>query len=180
LPGEKPTAAMVLSLIGGIFVLLGGAFIAFLGSVISSLSLAGTGAASATLLALGLVGVIFGIIMILGAVMMYTNPQSHTMWGVIVLILSILSWIVAAGGLFIGFLLGLIGGILALVFKPSMGPTMMPGQPMGSYPTGAMGPMGTAPPQMGQPMGQMGMTCKNCGASIPAGATRCPSCGASL
>ncbi|GEM_PF-1185307 len=174
--GEKPTAAMVLSLIGGIFVILGGVFIAFLGSVIGSLSIVGSGGASATLLALGLVGVVFGIIMILGGVMMYTNPRSHTMWGAIVLVLSILSWVTAVGGLFIGFLLGLIGGILALVFKPSMAPGMMPGQPMGSYPTGAMGPMGTAPP----PMGGMGMTCKNCGASIPAGATRCPSCGAAV
>jgi hypothetical protein len=34
--GDKPTAAMVLSLIGGIFVILGGAFIAFLGSLVSS------------------------------------------------------------------------------------------------------------------------------------------------
>jgi len=161
---------MVLSLIGGIFVLIGGAILAAVGGFLASLSIIGGG-----VLLLGIVGVVFGIIMIVGAVMMYSNPQSHTMWGVIILVLSILSWVVAAGGLFIGFLLGLIGGILALVFKPSMGPAMMPGQPMGAYPTGAM-PMGTAPP----PMGQMGMTCKNCGASIPAGATRCPSCGASL
>lgn len=163
---------MVLSLIGGIFVLIGGAIIAAVGGFLASLTVIGGG----FVLAFGIVGVVFGIIMIIGAVMMYSNPQSHTMWGVIVLVLSILSWVFAAGGIFIGFLLGLIGGILALTFKPSMGPAMMPGQPMGSYPTGAMGPMGTTPP----PMGQMGMTCKNCGASIPAGATRCPSCGASL
>lgn len=173
--GEKPTAAMVLSIIGGIFVLLGGLFIAFLGSIIGSLNIVGGGAASSTLLVLGLVGVIFGIIMAVGGVMMYKNPQSHTMWGAIVLVLSIFSWVVAVGGLFIGFLLGLIGGILALVFKPSMAPSMMPGQQMGSMPMGSMTPMGTA-----APMGQMGTTCKNCGASIPAGAMRCPSCGASV
>jgi hypothetical protein len=43
---------------------------------------------------------------------------------------------------------------------------------MGSMPTGSMGSSTT--------MGSMGMTCKNCGASIPAGATRCPSCGAAV
>ena len=170
---------MVLSLIGGLFVLFGGIGIAFLGSLIGSLSIVGASGASGTLLALGIVGVVFGIIMIVGAVMMYSNPASHKMWGVIVLVLSILSWIVAFGGFFIGFLLGLIGGILAIVFKPSMAPGMMPGQQMGSMPMGSMGstgPMGT-----GQPMpGQMGTFCKNCGASIPAGATRCPSCGASV
>ena len=173
--GEKPTAAMVLSLIGGIFVLIGGAILAAAGGLLASLAIVGGG----LVFVFGIVGIVFGILMIVGAIMMYTNPASHTMWGAIVLVLSILSWVFAIGGIFIGFLLGLIGGILALVFKPSMGPTMMPGQPMGSYPTGAMGPMGTTPP-MGQPMGQMGMTCKNCGGSIPAGASRCPNCGASL
>jgi Family of unknown function (DUF6114)/zinc-ribbon domain len=172
--GDKPTAAMVLSLIGGIFVIFGGATLAFAGSLISSLSIAGAGSASSTLLALGLVGVIFGIIMIVGGVMMYSNPKSHTMWGAIVLVLSILSWVTAIGGYVIGFILGLIGGILALVFKPSMAPGMISPQAMGSMPTGSMG--------SGQPMGSMGMgmTCKNCGASIPAGATRCPSCGAAV
>src|ERR1700751_5362033 len=160
---------MVLSLIGGIFVLIGGAILAAAGGILASLAVVGGG----LVVVFGIIGVVFGIIMILGAVMMYTNPQSHTMWGAIVLVLSIISWVFALGGLFLGFLLGLIGGILALVFKPSMAPGMMPGQPMGSMPMGTMGPMGTAPP----PMGGMGMTCKNCGASIPAGATRCPSCG---
>jgi Family of unknown function (DUF6114)/zinc-ribbon domain len=176
LPGEKPTAAMVLSLIGGIFVLIGGALLAAAGGILSSLAIVGGGLVTA----FGIVGVVFGILMIVGAVMMYTNPASHTMWGVIVLVLSILSWVFAIGGIFIGFLLGLIGGILALVFKPSMGPTMMPGQPYGTYPTGQMGQMGMNPPPMGQPTGQMGMFCKNCGASIPAGAAKCPSCGASV
>ncbi|HEV2121003.1 MAG TPA: zinc ribbon domain-containing protein [Candidatus Bathyarchaeia archaeon] len=166
---DKPTAAMVLSLIGGIFVIIGGAFIAFVGSLIGSLNIAGASSASNTALALGVVGIIMGLIMIVGAFMMYSKPTSTKMWGVIVLILSIVSWVTAVGGLFIGFLLGLIGGILALTFKPTMAPGAMPPPMMSS----SM-PMGSAP------MGSMGMTCKNCGASIPAGATRCPSCGANL
>jgi len=52
---------------------------------------------------------------------------------------------------------------------PAMAAGMQP-PPMMSSST----PMGSAP------TGSMGMTCKNCGASIPAGATRCPSCGANL
>lgn len=171
---------MVLSLIGGIFVLLGGVTQAFIGSLISSIGTS-SGAANATGVGttvgiLGIAGIILGIIMIVGGVMMYSNPSSHTMWGVIVLILSLVSFATSSfGGFVIGFLLGLIGGILGLVFKPSMAPGMMPGQPMGSMPMGSMSSMGTA-----APMGQMGTTCKNCGASIPAGASRCPSCGASV
>ncbi len=110
--------------------------------------------------------------MIVGAAMMYSNPSSAKMWGIIVLVLSILSWFTAVGGLVIGFLLGLIGGILAIVFKPSMVPGAMPPQTMGSMPMGSMGSSPT--------MGSLGMTCKNCGANIPAGATRCPNCGASV
>jgi hypothetical protein len=167
--GDKPTAAMVLSLIGGLFVIFGGAALAFAGSIIGSFNVTGTASASNTVLALGIIGVIMGIIMVVGGFMMYSKPTSAKMWGVIVLILAIISWVTAIGGFFIGFLLGLIGGILALTFKPTMAPGAMPPPMMSS----SM-PMGSAP------MGSMGMTCKNCGASIPAGATRCPSCGANL
>lgn len=160
---DKPTAAFVLSLIGGIFLLLGGA----LATVGFSFFFGGLGAI------IGIVGVLFGLIVIIGAVMLFQKPQSHTMWGVVILILSIIA-LPSLWGFGIGSLLAFIGGILALVYKPSMGPGVMPSQPMGSMPMGSMG----AP--MGAPMGQMGMTCKNCGASIPAGATRCPSCGASV
>src|SRR6267378_5578290 len=166
--GDKPTAGMVLSVIGGIFVIFGGAALAFVGSLIGSLNVTGTGAASNTALGLGIAGVIMGIIMVVGGFMMYSKPTSAKMWGVIVLILSIISWVTALGGFFIGFLLGLIGGILALTFKPTMAPGAMPP------------PMMSSSMPMGSPMGSMGMTCKNCGASIPAGATRCPSCGATL
>src|SRR5207249_1916327 len=81
-----------------------------------------------------------------------------------------------AWGFGIGSLLAFIGAILALVYKPAMAPSMMPGQPMGSMPMGNMGSMGSM--GTGAATGQMGMTCKNCGASIPAGAARCPSLGA--
>ncbi len=122
----------------------------------------------------GIVGLVFGLIVILGSVMFYQKPESHTMWGVIILILAIID-LPGFWGFGIGSLLAFIGAILALVYKPQMAPAMMPGQPMGSMPMGAMGTIGT-----GSSMGQMGMTCKNCGASIPAGAARCPSCGASV
>jgi hypothetical protein len=158
---EKPTAAFVLSLIGGIFLLLGG----LLATVGFSFVFGGLGAL------VGIVGVIFGLIVIIGAVMLYQKPQSHTMWGVVILILSIIAF-PSLWGFGIGSLLAFIGAILALVYKPSMGPSGVPSQPMSSMPMGSMGSSPT--------MGSMGMTCKNCGASIPAGATRCPSCGAAV
>ncbi len=157
---------MVLSLIGGIFILLGGAFIAFVGSIFSGLGgLSGAGVGGAVT-AVGIVGIIFGIIIILGGIMINSNPKSHTMWGVIIIILSILSWITAAGGFVIGFILALIGGILAITFKP---PMMQP-----TVGTGMM-------PGAGTPTGSSAMIrCVSCGAMAPAGTMKCPSCGANL
>jgi len=164
---EKPTAAFVLSLIGGIIML----FVAILATVGFSVVFGGAGAL------IGIVGVVFGLIVIIGGVMLYQKPASHTMWGVIILILAIVDF-PGVWGFGIGSLLAFIGAILALVYKPAMAPSMMPGQPMGSMPMGSMSSMGSM--GTGAATGQMGMTCKNCGASIPSGAARCPSCGASV
>ncbi len=166
---EKPTAAMVLSLIGGIFILLGGAFLAFAGSVISSLNLTGVGSTGSLVTALGVVGIILGLIIIVGGVMMYNNPQTHTMWGVVILVLSLVSWVTSIGGFVIGFLLALIGGILGIVFKPIMAPPAMSTMSMGAQ------PMGSSPT-----MSAAGMKCPACGAMTPAGSTKCPNCGAML
>lgn len=67
----------------------------------------------------GLVGVLWGILMIVSAVMLNNNPASHTTWGALIIIFSILSWFGSFGGFFIGFLLGLIGGVLAVAWHPS-------------------------------------------------------------
>jgi Family of unknown function (DUF6114)/zinc-ribbon domain len=155
---DKPTAAFALSLIGGIFMLLGGIAL----TIGFSFVFGGVGAI------IGIIGVIMGLVVLLGAVMLYQKPESHTMWGIIILILSIIA-LPAAWGFGIGSLLAFIGAILALVYKPAMvGGAMPPPMMSSSMSTGS------------SPASSMGMTCKNCGATIPAGATRCPSCGANL
>ena len=106
---EKPVAAFVLSLIGGILVLVAGAALAMLGVAVAFFTF-GAG------LLLGIFA-LFGIVIIVGSIMMYSQPSSAKTWGIIVLILGILSLfgvITALGGI-----LALIGGILAIVWKPS-------------------------------------------------------------
>jgi Family of unknown function (DUF6114)/zinc-ribbon domain len=175
--GEKPTAALVLCLIGGIFILLGGVFQAFLGALISGIGTTTTGTnvtgVGSTIGILGILGIVFGIVVMVAGIMMYTNPGSHTMWGVIALVLSLVSFATSSiGGFVIGFLLTLIGGILGIVFKPSMmHPAGMGSMPMGSQ---SMGPPGA-------PMSSMtSIKCPACGASVAAGTTKCPNCGAML
>ncbi|MEE9236971.1 MAG: DUF6114 domain-containing protein [Thermoplasmata archaeon] len=120
--GGKPTAAMVLSIIGGLFILLGGAlYLAIAGFLEGLIVLGGETLDIDPVLwiqVLGAIGIVIGIVIMVGGVMMYSRPASSTIWGVIILVLSLVS-IIAAGGFFIGLILGLVGGILGIVFKPA-------------------------------------------------------------
>ncbi|MFQ5998323.1 MAG: DUF6114 domain-containing protein, partial [Candidatus Bathyarchaeia archaeon] len=49
------------------------------------------------------------------------NPAQNKAWGVIILVLSIIS-IVIGGGFAIGFILGIIGGALAIAWHPKTTP----------------------------------------------------------
>jgi uncharacterized membrane protein len=59
-----------------------------------------------------IITLVFGIIVIVCALMLYRRPQRHGMWGILIIIFSALS-----GGI-IGVVLGLVGGILAIIWKP--------------------------------------------------------------
>jgi len=114
---ESPTAAFALSLIGGIFILLGGMVSIALGSAIGSL---GYGLGGSVIAGLGVFGLICGFATILGAVWINSGEKGKVRNGaILVLIFSILSWAGGVGGFFIGFLLGLIGAILALTWNPT-------------------------------------------------------------
>jgi len=111
---EKPSAAFVLSLIAGIFILIGGLAIAAVGAIFVFLPVAG-----AAIAAIGVFGIICGLLTILGAIWINSGEKDKVRIGaILVLIFSILSWVGAIGGFFIGFLLGLIGAILALTWNP--------------------------------------------------------------
>lgn len=125
-PLEKPTAAMVLSLIGGIFILLWGALIAWVGLTFQAISFGYAGGGVALI---GVVEALLGLFVIVFGVLMYVSPEHHLPYGVLVLVCSIVS-LIGLGGLFLGFILGLIGGILGIVHKatPST-PTVVYVQP---------------------------------------------------
>lgn len=110
-PLEKPTAAMVLSLIGGIFILLWGALIAYIGATAISFGFAGGGVE-----AIGGLEAVLGLLIIVFGILLYVSPEHHVAYGVLVLVLAIVS-LIGLGGLIIGFILALIGGILGIVHK---------------------------------------------------------------
>lgn len=117
---EKPTAAFVLSLLGSIFIIIGGLIYAVIFSIIGGVfDFIGFGGLGAMAMIIGVLGIVWGIIALIGAIMMNSEDKGRVRTGaILVLIFSILSWFGAAGGIFIGFLLGLIGSILGLTWNP--------------------------------------------------------------
>jgi Family of unknown function (DUF6114) len=112
---ERPIAATILSLLAGLLIVIGGLFIASLGSDVSA---AGYYAAGGLLGGLGLLGLLFGFLIVLLSIGMYRNPEGAVGYGIAILVLSLLS-VFSGGGFILGLILGVIGGILGIVFHPS-------------------------------------------------------------
>ncbi len=147
---DRLTVAFILSLIGGVIVLAVGVLVSIALAVLT-IYIGGVGAV------FGFFGVMCGIVMIVGALMLRSRPQQHVLWGGVIAIFSLLSWFGAAGGLFIGLLLGLVGGVLGIVWRP---------------PVAQSNPNVTVP--------QATKTCPNCGAKVEPEAQYCPNCGKKL
>ena len=133
---ERPTAAFILSLVAGVFIILGGGMMSlfgygFMGMMDRYGGLGGSygrwggmmgpgfGMMGFAFGMMGFLGLIFGVIVIISALMLNSKPQEHTTWGTLVLIFSVISIFGSAmGGFGIGLILGIIGGILAITWKP--------------------------------------------------------------
>ena len=63
------------------------------------------------------IGLAAGVVVLIGAVMLYSRPASARAWGVAILVVSALGLLAGAGGLLAG-ILGIIGGILAIAWRP--------------------------------------------------------------
>lgn len=124
---EKPTTAYILSLIAGILMLLGGGMGTYSGmmggrSMMGGYNMMGPGMMGYPSwgfgMGFGVLGLIFGLVVIFGAIMLDSKPKEHKTWGTIILIFSILSIFGGMGGFGIGAILGIIGGALAISWSP--------------------------------------------------------------
>jgi hypothetical protein len=162
---EKPTAAFALGLVSGIFILLGGILFMVLPTILGVFLsfIPGLGGIGAGVFIFGLVGIVWGALVLFGATMMNSsNPSKVKTGAALVLTFSILSWFGSFGGFFIGFLLGLIGGIMGLVWHPS--PPYYTQQPV----------YGPQQPNWGQ---QVTRICPKCGRVVEENTKFCPNCG---
>jgi len=144
---EKPTVAFILSLIAGVFILLGRGMMSMFapygfGGMMNGYSGYGgyggngwyggmmgrysfgpvfgmMGGLGYGFGFLGVLGLIFGLIVIISALMLNSKPEQHSTWGILIIIFSVLSIFGSAmGGFGVGLILGLIGGILGVTWKP--------------------------------------------------------------
>lgn len=126
---EKPTAGFILSLISGVLILGGATTIGYFGSPSHYNGMMGgyyrgmmggyygmMGGSGGWFYGFAALGIVSGLLVLVGAVMMYTQPRQATTWGVVVLVFSIVS-LSGGGGFFVGAILGFVGGILALTWK---------------------------------------------------------------
>jgi hypothetical protein len=143
---QGPTTAYILFLIGGLIVLLynvvtlawfglngpyWGGFGGFMGGMMDGYHdfMGIYGGSYESFAVISIVGLVSGILMIVGAAMLRANPREHVMWGTIILVFSVVSF-VGMGGFFIGAVLGVIGGAFAVVYRPRAARTENPSASM--------------------------------------------------
>ena len=73
--------------------------------------------ASAIVGGLGAFGLTSGVIVLASAVMLQVKPNLRRTWGVLILIFSVLSFF-GTGGFVVGAILGILGGVMTLRWKP--------------------------------------------------------------
>jgi hypothetical protein len=128
---EEANAAFLLSLIGGVLILIGGlvvlglgisgAFgVGYTGSMMGSMTgymMGGFGTAavlSVAIIAASVIGIASAAIVIYGAFLVKDKPTTRSTWGALILAFSFIS-LLSLGGFLVGAVLGILGGILAMV-----------------------------------------------------------------
>jgi hypothetical protein len=130
-----------------------GAIVAVIGNAVSN---AGYGIGGA-LAGFGVLALFFGFVVLVSGIYLYFSPDQHVGVGIAIVILSLLS-LIGGGGFVIGLILGVIGGILAIVFEPETD----------------LWDDDFLPPRPPVP----GRTCPSCGQPVTPGLTNCARCGA--
>jgi hypothetical protein len=125
-----PRTASILALVGGIVILLGGVvFVAASVFILPHLDYANLNTpqgltpgsipalVSGVVGVMGVLGLVSGVIVLVSAVMLLANVGERRTWGVLILVFSVLSFL-GLGGFIVGAILGIVGGILTLRWKP--------------------------------------------------------------
>ncbi len=107
---ESPLDSAIVSAVGGAIILIVGAI--GLHILIMHGSASGYGLLQETL------GTLWGVLIIIFSILLFANRRYHVAYGAAIVALSAASWYGTSGGLFFGFLIAFIGGIMGMVWKP--------------------------------------------------------------
>ena len=119
---ERPTIAFIFSLTAGILIITNAVLLGVVAKWFIGImpTLPGSSGNDPTLLlGLATVGLIFGVLVLVGALMLRSNPVNKKIWGIVIVVFSIPS-VIMGGGFIIGFILGIIGGVKAVKLKTEM------------------------------------------------------------
>ncbi|MEK6987407.1 MAG: DUF6114 domain-containing protein [Candidatus Thermoplasmatota archaeon] len=145
-PVDRPITPFILSLLGGLLIVAGGVF----GLVFFNYSYYPYGST----LVFAMVAITTGIVVLAGCAMLYQRPDQHVIWGVLIVVFSVMSlfsWLGGLfGGFFVGMVLGIVGGCLGIAWNPG-------------------GTFGAMPRTV--------RFCQGCGRYVPIGYPFCPFCG---
>ena len=133
---QRPEPAFILSLVGGVLTLVGSVVVIMwaqnmpvwggaMGNMMGSYGgmTGGMGFSWLFFAGMAIFGVVAGILVLAGAFLLYAQPERASTWGTTILIFSILGMF-GMGGFFIGAIVGIIGGTLALTWRPISDPSL--------------------------------------------------------
>lgn len=107
---DTPLDSAIVSAIGGVIILV----VAVLGL---NIALRSQDAAFLDIFA-EIVGTLTGILIVVFSSLLFYDSKRHIIYGSLILVLSILSWYGTSGGLFIGFIISVLGGIMGISWHP--------------------------------------------------------------
>jgi hypothetical protein len=154
---RRPIGAFILSVFGGFLIILEGIVVVLLGDILGDL---GAGPLAAEVVGLGVLTAVLGLAVFFLAVGILLAPEHHSGYGIAVLVLSLISFLVG-GGFYLGGIFGCAGGVLAIYFQ-EVPPLPLPSRR-------------TAPTNVPH----TDRTCSSCGKLFSGTAKECPFCHAS-
>ncbi len=102
-----PRLAIVLSVIAGALIIINSLYWMYLGSIWGDTALGAIYSVVVT-------GTIFGLVVIYCAYRLRKTPSQKITWGALAMLFSVFGLVTIGGGFVIGFVLGIVGGALAV------------------------------------------------------------------
>lgn len=174
-----PRTAQLLSLVGGLVIAVFGLAEVGVGIFLRSTLGSFLPGRSGMSIGLGALAIVSGLGIVLMAGRLKSSPQSARTSGIVIVALALMGFF-GGGGLFLGLLLAVVGGLLAMTWNPpvlpqsvfsSSGYSLKADQPVATMEWGP-------PSSPSSRLGGAGRVCPSCGARNVADARFCAACGA--